>query len=170
MCPGVDKPSQDFFSLFLYSFLISHLRSKILNLNENFLHINSGHKQHIRIILLQLDNLAQIILIHSLLDSNIRPLPKLRLLNLLNHEQVGIILMLELDDALDIDINQPLQSLTDGLFVLGLYEDFAGVLFLHGHSGGDLDLELVVFGLLIVLGFFEDGKDHLVLFAHLALD
>jgi hypothetical protein len=64
--------------------------------------------------------------------------------------------MFKLDDPLNININQSLKSLSDGLLVLGLNKYFSGVFFLHGHGGSDLDLELIVFSFFVVFGLFED--------------
>jgi hypothetical protein len=170
MSPGIDKSSQNLLLLELNFFLIGHLGRKLFDLDENLMDIDSWYEQDISVVFLELDNLTQIIFIHAFLNSDVRIFLELGLFCFLDHEQVGVVFVFQSVNFLNVYINESLESLSDGLFISSFDINLSRVLFPHGHGWGDFNLKLLVFGFLIMLGFFQDRKHDFVLLSHLALD
>lgn len=67
-------------------------------------------------------------------------------------------------------IKEALERLFNSFLILCLDENFARIFFLQGHGSADLHFELLVLGLVVPVGFVEDGHNHFILFALLASD
>ena len=77
--------------------------------------------------------------------------------------------MLQSVDFLNIDINESLKTLFDSFLILSFDKNLSWILLFHCHSRSDLNFELLIFGLFIMLGFFQYWVNNILLFSHFTL-